>query len=75
MNTIRLNITLPTDLGRQVRASKNYSALIAEALRAKFAKDEADRLNQLLAKGYQARARQDAALNAEFDHMTRDGLE
>ena len=74
MNTIRFNITLPKDLGLKLKASKNRSALIAESLRQKFDQEEKARLSAVLAKAYRARAKEDVALNAEFDHMTGDGI-
>jgi hypothetical protein len=44
-NTVHLNITLPEDLAAKVKTSSNQSALIAESLREKFAREEKDKLS------------------------------
>lgn len=67
MNTVRLNITLPADIARRVKATKNSSALIAESLREKFEREATALLEAELVEGYQARAKDDARLAAEFD--------
>lgn len=75
MSSIRFNITLPRDIGLKVKASKNHSALIAESLREKFEREEKEHLSKELAEGYAATAKEDAKINAEFDHMVGDGID
>ncbi len=72
--TIRFNITLPRELGLKLKASQNRSKLIADSLTEKFAREESNRLKVALVEGYTARAKDDVALNKEFDHMTEDGI-
>lgn len=73
--TMRFNITLPSDVGVKLKASKNRSQVIAKSLREAFAKQEQETLDELLTEGYATRAKEDAALNLEFDHMTAEGIE
>lgn len=75
MNTLRFNITLPKDLGLKVKQHKNHSALIAESLREKFERDEKARLENSLAKAYANAAKEDRALNDEWDITIGDGIE
>lgn len=72
---MRFNITLPKDIGTRLKASKNRSKVIAQSLRDTFAQQEQESLNTVLAEGYASRAKDDAALNHEFEHMTSDGFE
>lgn len=74
-NTVRLNITLPSELGKRLKASKNVSRVIAESLAEHFALQEKKQLEAALREGYMARAEQDATLNAEYDHLSGEGLE
>lgn len=71
---MRFNITLPHDLGVKLKAASNRSQLIAESLELKFAMDEARRIERELIKGYQDRARDDSALNQEFEVTIDDSL-
>ena len=70
---MRFNITLPPDIGSRVKATKNHSALIAESLRQKFAREDKEQLSKVLAEGYRARASEDKALAKEFDTTLQDG--
>ncbi len=73
-NTMRFNITLPADLGRQVKARRNHSGLIAESLREKFAKEDSQKLATILAQAYARAAEEDKELCADWDATTGDGL-
>jgi hypothetical protein len=42
--TMRFNITVPTDVGIRLKASKNRSRIITESLREKFAREEEESL-------------------------------
>ncbi|HVA11143.1 MAG TPA: hypothetical protein VNG32_03165 [Candidatus Dormibacteraeota bacterium] len=72
--TMRFNITLPRELGLKLKDATNRSKFIAESLSEKFEREEKKRLGTVLAEGYKTRAKEDAALNQEFDHMTEDGI-
>ena len=75
MNTLRFNITLPKDLGAKVKQHKNHSALIAQSLREKFERDEKSQLQQRLVKAYAAAAKEDRALDDDWDVTAGDGIE
>ena len=74
-NTVHLNITLPKELAAKVRTSSNQSALIAESLREKFAREEKDELSALLLKAYQKSAEEDQKINSEWETTIGDGLD
>jgi type IV secretory pathway VirB4 component len=73
-NTVHLNITLPEDLAAKVKTSSNQSALIAESLREKFAREEKDKLSALLLKAYREAAEEDQKVNSEWETTIGDGL-
>ncbi len=73
-NTIRLNITLPTDLARKVKAAPNSSALVAAALRETFEREEKEKLNKSLIVAYADAAKEDREINEEWDVTIGDGL-
>jgi homoserine trans-succinylase len=73
-HTMRFNITLPVQLGKRVKASRNHSALIAESLQEKFARDDKARLNVLLKQAYADAADEDKQLNRDWDVTAGDGL-
>lgn len=73
-NALRINITLPRDIGLQLRSYDNRSSVVAQALREKFDRDQKIKLAERLAQGYKARYAEDARLNGQFDHMTSDGI-
>ena len=73
-NTVHLNITLPKDLALKLKTSSNQSALIAESLREKFAREEKARLSLRLLKSYRQAAKEDQEINDEWDVTTGDGF-
>lgn len=72
--TMRFNITLPRELGLKLKTTKNWSSVVAESLKEKFAHDESTRLKAALAEGYSVRSQQDGIINSEYDHMIIDGI-
>ena len=73
MSTVRLNITLPSDLGQKVKQQPNSSAVIAASLREHFRREEKALLESQLAEGYQKRAETDRQEDREFVHTLKDG--
>ena len=73
-NTVHLNITLPKELALKVRAAPNQSALIAESLQEKFARDEKAKLSSYLLKAYRQAATEDRKINDGWDVTTGDGF-
>jgi len=73
-STMRFNITLPSDIGQKVKNKPNRSALIAESLREKFAREEKEQLAAILGRAYADAAREDKQISQEWDTTTEDGL-
>lgn len=76
MNThiIRFNVTLPEEVGRKLRAVKNKSALIAEALREKFAVEEKEKAARELEAAYRDSAASGRDLEEAWDAVSGDAL-
>jgi len=72
--SMRFNITLPADLGQKIKTRPNRSGLIAQSLREKFAREEQEKLDSILAKGYKASAAEDRQIAKEWDGVIGDGL-
>lgn len=72
--TMRFNITLPADIGQKVKNKPNRSALIAESLREKFAREEKEQLDAILARAYTEAAEEDKQISQDWDATTGDGL-
>jgi hypothetical protein len=75
MNTVRLNITLPEDVGEALRTVKNKSAFIAEAIRDKQLAEKKKQLKQRLESAYKEAAEEDFEVYREWHDTLKDGLE
>ena len=75
MNTVRLNITLPGDVGEILSEVKNKSAYIAEAVREKRQLEEKKRLRQKLAAAYKQAAKEEYETYKEWEDTLSDGLD
>ena len=73
-NTMRFNITLPSDIGQKIKNKPNRSALIAESLREKFAQEEKAQLLVTLKQAYADAKAEDKQIAGEWDTTTGDGL-
>lgn len=73
-HTMRFNITLPVKIGRRLKASRNHSALIAESLEEKFAREDKARLNAALERAYADAMKEDKQVNQDWGTTTGDGL-
>jgi len=76
MNTVRLNITLPAELFKQldrVAGRKKKSRFIAEALNKRIKEMKDERLQQLLEEGYKATRDEGLAITREFEPIDFDG--
>ena len=71
---MRFNITLPLDIGQKLKNKPNRSALIAESLREKFAREEKEQLASILKQAYTDSAAEDKQISQEWDATTGDGL-
>ena len=66
MNTVRLNITLPEELARQLDSlagPKKKSHFIAETLRQRIERIQNDRLQMLLEEGYKSAKQESLAIS------------
>jgi hypothetical protein len=75
MNTVRLNVTLPRDVGEILSGVKNKSAYIAEAIREKKRAEEKKKLRRELAAAYKQAADEEYATYKEWEDTLKDGLE
>ena len=75
MGTVRLNITLPSNIVDALKGTKNKSAYIARALKEKMEKEKKQKLHTLLKEGYQASNKEDAELATEWDTTIEDGID
>lgn len=73
-STMRFNITLPSDIGQRVKASKNHSAVISESLRQRFAREDKEQLTVILRQAYASAKDEDRRVNQEWDTTVGDGL-
>jgi hypothetical protein len=74
MNTLRLNITIPYDLGRELKKVKNMSGFIAAAVREKMSRQRKISRRKMLVDAYKQSAVQEARLSKDWDATTREGL-
>lgn len=72
---IRLNITLPDDLVKQLRQEKNKSRFIADALREKINRENREKTECLMKEGYSATSREDKKLTAEWEKASLEEWE
>lgn len=75
MNTVRLNITLPGDVGEILAAVKNKSAYIADAVRTKRRLEDKKRLRQKLAAAYEEAAAEEYETYKEWEDTLMDGMD
>ncbi len=71
---MRFNITLPADIGSQLKKRPNRSAFVAQSLKEKLAAEDKKELNKLLEEGYRACAEEDRLLAKEWESTLADGL-
>ncbi len=64
---VRLNITLPDDIARDLAGKHNKSRFIAEALKEKMEREKRRKIEQLMVEGYKTTDREDADLDAEWE--------
>lgn len=76
MNTVRLNITLPAELSREmdrVAGPGKRSRFIAEALKQRIDKIRREELQNLLEEGYKAREKEGLIISKEFEQIDLEG--
>ena len=75
INMVRMNITMPEDIVKELRRVKNKSGFIAQTLREKFLVERKKATERLLEESYKKSAREDAALMKDWDVVSGDGVE
>ncbi len=70
---VRLNITMPEDLAKQLGPIQNKSSFIAQALREKLQREQKVKLESQLVEAYKASAKEDRALRDDWDVTVSDG--
>ncbi len=76
MSAVRLNITIPEELSRQLDklvGPRKKSHFIAEALRQRIGEIQEQELNKILEKGYKARKQENLSIAREFESADMEG--
>ena len=74
MSMVRMNITLPAELGNALKHVKNKSVFITEAIRERLEKEQREQFALELQEGYTATLEEDRELVQEWDSTSGDGL-
>jgi metal-responsive CopG/Arc/MetJ family transcriptional regulator len=76
MNMVRMNITIPEDLARQIDQlvdSRKKSRFIAETLKERVKKIEKDKLQKMLEEGYKRRKEESLSISRDFESIDLEG--
>ena len=76
MSVVRMNLTLPEELVRQIDKlvePKKKSQFIAEALRQRIEKIQHEKLQKILEEGYKVREKESQSLAKEFEYVDLEG--
>jgi len=76
--TIKLNFTIPEDVAKALKtqvSNRKRSAFVSDAVRTKLKELEEEKLKRLLIKGYKAREKESAELDAEMEYATLEKLD
>jgi metal-responsive CopG/Arc/MetJ family transcriptional regulator len=75
-NTVRLNITLPSELAedlKQITGPRRRSQFVAEAVEQKIKKLKDRQMEKAMAEGYQATRKEGLAIAKEFEASDIEG--
>ena len=76
MSVVRMNITLPEELARQIDKlvePKKKSQFIAETLQQRIERIQHEKLQKILEEGYKARKKESQSLAKEFEYTDLEG--
>ena len=76
MNMVRMNITIPEDLARQLDQlvdSRKKSRFITETLKERVKKIEEDKLQKMLEEGYKRRKEESISISRDFESIDLEG--
>ena len=74
MNTVRLNITLPSEIGEALKGISNKSAFIAQAIHERLERERQKQLIETLREGYSVTFEEDKVLSQDWNCTIGDGL-
>lgn len=75
MNTVRMNVTLPSEIAEMLKSVKNKSSFITEAIRERIEREEKASLVKELTEGYKVRKSEDLQIALEWDTASGDGID
>jgi hypothetical protein len=75
MSTVRLNITLPEDVGEILSGVKNKSSYIADAIKEKRRTEEREKMKRRMAAAYKQASQEDYETYKEWEDTLADGIE
>ncbi len=75
MNTVRINITLPSEIAELLKGIENKSSFIAEAIKERVEKEKREKLIKELIEGYKATKHEDKLLIKDWDITSGDGID
>ncbi len=70
---VRLNITLPDDIAKELANKHNKSRFITEALKEKLEREKRKQIENLLLEGYKATSEEDMGLQADWENAEIEG--
>ena len=76
MNMVRMNITIPEDLARQLDklvGPRKKSHFITESLKERVKRIEEDKLQKMLEEGYKTRKEESLSIAKEFEPVDLEG--
>jgi metal-responsive CopG/Arc/MetJ family transcriptional regulator len=76
MSVVRMNITLPEELARQIDKlvePRKKSQFIAETLQQRIERIQHEKLQKILEEGYKARKKESQSLTKEFEYIDLEG--
>ena len=72
---VRMNITIPDDVSKELRRVKNKSRFIAQTLREKFIPEHKKAMEKKLEESYKKSAQEDSALVKDWDAVSGDQID
>ena len=72
---VRMNITIPDDVSKELQRVKNKSRFIAQTLREKFINDRKNTLEKKLEEAYRKSAHEDSGLIKDWDTVSGDQID
>ncbi len=68
----RLNITIPDEVAEELKDKPNKSRYIAQAVKEKLSREKQKRLEEAMAEGYRAAAKEDSEVQSDWQEAELD---